>query len=229
MSIMEMMMPAYPAAAAGYALVGTIGVASQGASGAAVTPAWGTGESRTAGHLLICFVGVTGSAIMSATPSGWSLGAGGTSTTIATQIFYKIAAGADTAPTLSAVTSGVISAQLAEFSGNSATPFDKFGNTSSAASPITATLNAADTATGELLIIVGADFRSAARTPTDTLTSNNATITQAGNNNGVSSVNHYSFGYCLATTSNAVADTAVMTCSVTTSITRLHVCAQTFK
>lgn len=222
-----MMMPAYPAAAGGYALVG-LGTASQGASGAAVTPAWGAG-SQTAGNLLICFIGVTGAASYPSVPSGWTQTSGGTSTTIAATIFWKIAAGSDAAPTLSAVTSGVISAQLAEFSGNSATPSDRFGNLSGAASPVTATLNAADTATGELLIVVGADFRSAARTPTDTLTSNNATITQAGNNNGVSSANHYSFGYCLATTSNAVADTAVLTSSVGTSLTRLEVCAQTFR
>jgi hypothetical protein len=213
-----------------YALVGTIGNAVLSTAGTAATPTFGTGESRTAGNLLICFCSVTGSNTIPTTPSGWSVAvqfAGGTTTYA--EIFYKIAAGADAAPTIAAITNGLIAAQLAEFSGNAATPLDKTGANSSTSSPLTATLNAADTASGELLLVTGADFRSVARSPNDTWTSNNATITQAGNNNAVSSVNHYSFGYSLATTSNASADTAVMTLSVTTSITAVTVAAATFK
>jgi hypothetical protein len=172
-----------------------------------------------------------GSATFPTTPSGWSVGlqqnsAGGA---CGAYIYYKIATGADAVPTIAAITGGTIAAQLAEFSGNHATPLDKFGAATGTTSPITATLNAADTASGELLIIAGTDFRSVARAPNDTWTSNHGTITQAGNNNGTSTVNHYSFGYCLATTSNVGADTAIMTLSVTTSITGLVVVAATFQ
>lgn len=143
-------------------------------------------------------------------------------------IYYKIAAGADTAPTIAAITSGLIAAQLAEFSGNSATPSDKVGS-SVAPPPGTATFGAADTASGELLIVVGADTRSVARATNDTWTSNHATVTQAGNNNGTSSLNHYSFGYALATTSNSGANTVTLTASITTSVTGFAIAAATFK
>jgi hypothetical protein len=122
------------------------------------------------------------------------------------------------------------SAQLAEFTGGAtSSPLDKSGTATGTSSPLTATFGAADTASGELLLISSGDFRSAARTPNDILTSNHATITQAGNNNGVSNASHYSFGYALATTSNSGANTAVLTPSVTTSITGLAVVAATFK
>lgn len=230
MAIQEIMMNAPTVASAGYAIVGTIGVVSQGAAGAAVTPAWGTGESRTAGNLLICFWSTAGATGTGTIPSGWSqpTTAGGTSCICG--IYYKIAAGGDAAPTLSAVVSGVRAAQLAEFSGNAASgPLDRSATAASTTSPVTATAGVADLAASELLLLTSADFRSAARTPNDTLTSNHGTITQAGNNNGVSSVNHYSFGYCLATTSNSGGNTAVMTASVTTSITGLSVGGYSFK
>ena len=69
-------------------------------------------------------------------------------------IFYKIAAGGDAAPTVAAITSAVISAQLAEFSGNATTtPVDQTGLGGGATSPETATLGAADTAAGELILM----------------------------------------------------------------------------
>jgi hypothetical protein len=213
-----------------YALVGTIGTAVQGTAGAAVsTLAWGAGESRTTGNLLICFCSVTGSGTPAGAPSGWNQLSNRAGTSCSASIFYKIAAGADAAPTIGAITSGVIAAQLAEFSGNAAAPDAALitAGASGTSSPITATLSAADTTSGELLLMSGGDFRSAARTPNDTWTSNHGTIIQAGNNNAASSANHYSFGYCF-TTSNSGADTAIMTASVTTSITGLVVYAQTF-
>jgi hypothetical protein len=73
-----------------------------------------------------------------------------------------------------------------------------------------------------------ADRRSTARANNNTWTSNNGTVTQAGSNNGVSSTDHYSFGYILGTTSNASADTAVCTISVTTSIVGLAVASASF-
>lgn len=217
-----------------YALVGTIGAASQGAVTTAVTPAWGTSENRTAGNLLICFCVVTQAATVPANISGWTRTFFSSSGNLCGfAIFYKIAAGADAAPTIAAITNGFIAAQLAEFSGNPATsPEDQSGAASNTGtSPITTTFSnpgSNDVAAGELLIIVSADARSAARTPSDTLTSNHGTITQAGNNNAASSANHYSFGYCLATTSNSGATTATLTSSVTTSLSGLAVCGATF-
>ncbi len=214
-----------------YALVGTIGVASQGAAGASVIPAWGTGENRTPNNLLVCFVSVTGDAAPPTTPAGWSIGVQvAAANSCSAQIYWKIAAGGDAAPTITAAINAVIAAQLAEFSGNATTsPGDKFNGAISTSSPVSCTFGAPDIASGELYVIASGDFRSTNRAPNDILTSNNATITQAGNNNGVSGLNHYSFGYSLATTSNASSDTAVMTPSVTTSITGLAVAGCTFK
>lgn len=210
-------------------LVGTIGAAVQGTSGAAVsTLAWGAGESRTAGNLLICFCSVTGVATNPSTPSGWTLAGASIGISSASIIFYKVAAGTDAAPTLAAVTSGVIAGQLAEFTGNTASPLDKSGFAGTSSSPVTAALSAADTASGELLIAAGADFRSAARSPNDTWTSNHATMTQAGSNNGVSSANHYSFGYSLSTTSNSGQTSVVMTASTSTSLTGLTISGASF-
>jgi len=53
------------------ALVGTIGTKVQGTAGAAVSPGWGAGENRTAGNLLVLFVGVTGTATPPTAPVGW--------------------------------------------------------------------------------------------------------------------------------------------------------------
>jgi hypothetical protein len=208
-----------------YALIGTPASASSGPS--SILPTWGTGLNRTTGNLLICPCSVTGSAVLLTTPSGWTVATQFNPTSCSANIYYRIATGGDTAPTIT-IPAGTGAAQLLEFSGNSATPLDKFGTAGSASSPTTATLTAADTASGELFIVCGADIRSAARTPSDTWTSNHATITLAGNNNAISTTNHYSFGYALATTSNTGANTAVLTASVTTSLTQLGVVAATF-
>lgn len=214
-----------------FALVGSRGAASQGASGAAVTPAWGAGESRTAGNLLICTVAVTGTATAAATPSGWqAFKIPGTSCGIA--LFHKIAAGGDAAPTIAAITSGVIAAQLSEYSGSDPAPQNDFGNSVGTSSPRTATLTGGtgDTSPGDLIIMLGADFRSAARTPSDTWTSNNGTPVLAGSNNGVSSAHHYSFGAIVnATGIEPTNSTVIMTCSTTTSVTGLAVGGMTFK
>src|SRR4030095_1844256 len=114
-----------------FSLVGTIGAARQGALSAAVTPAWGASENRTAGNLLVCFVAGTGSGVGAApaAPSGWTrVGVGSTTTSPTCALYYKIAAGADTAPTIAAITNVILTAQLAEFSGNaSSSPLDKNG------------------------------------------------------------------------------------------------------
>jgi hypothetical protein len=199
------------------ALVGSVGVASQGAAGAAVTPAWGTSENRTAGNLLICWCTVTGVATLPTTPSGWSIGKQVAGTSCSATIYFKLAAGADTAPTIALITSGLIAAQLSEWSGALAF-VDQSGSSTGTASPNTATAGGANQATAELILMAAADFRSVARTTSDTWTSNDGTVTLAGSNNGVSSVNHYTEGY-IASSTATTAQTSVVTLSVATSIT----------
>lgn len=209
--------------------VGTASTASQGASGAAVTPAWGANQPRTVGNLLICNVTVTGVATLPTTPSGWSIKGQVAGTSCSATVYYKVAAGGDAAPTINAITSGVIAALCQEYRGADLTPADQSGTAVGTTSPITATAGGADAAVGDLLIATGADFRSVARSPNDTWSSNHVTApTNTGSNNGVSSVNHYSFCYGL-TNSNSGADTAVMTISTTTSLTGAAVAFATFK
>src|SRR5947208_10797726 len=109
-----------------YALVGTAGVVSTGTAGAAVTPAYGTGENRTANNLLILTVLTTGSATLPATPAGWSVAKQQAGTSCSASIFYKIAAGADAAPTVALIASAIHNAQLQEFTGGpTSAPLDQ--------------------------------------------------------------------------------------------------------
>jgi hypothetical protein len=212
------------------ALVGTIGAASVGALSTAVTPAYGTGETRVAGNLLILYCTITGSATLPTTPSGWSIAKQVAGTSCSATVYYKVAAGNDAAPTIALVTGGYIVGQLAEFSGVAATtPLDQSGSATGTTSPVTATFAGADTTAGELIVACGADLRSVARASNDTWTGNHCTFILGGSNNGVSNLRHYSDAYAVATSSNAGADTAIMTLSIATSITGLAVAAVTFK
>lgn len=213
-----------------FALVGSVGAAVQGTAGAAVsTLAWGTSETRAAGNLLLCFCTVTAVATLPGTPSGWSIGAQVAGTSCSATVFFKVAAGSDAAPTIAAITSGLIAAHLEEWSGNATSnPIDETGTNTGTTSPRTATLFAADEATAALVAMAGADRRSVARTPNDTWTSNHGTPTLRASNNAVSSLDHYSHA-TLVTNSNSGADTAIMTLSVTTSITGLAVAAISFR
>lgn len=214
-----------------FALVGTIGTAVTGAVGASVSPGWGTNENRTADNLLILTVSAPGGAGTLSTPSGWSVAKQQAGTTCGSHIFYKIAAGSDAAPTTGTVSGATLTAQLSEWSGGRASsPLDTYqGGASATSSPVTATFGGVDATAGELLIMCGADFRSVARSSNDTWTSNRGTVTAAANNNGTSSRYHQSSGYITSTSSNSNADTAIMTLSITTSITGLTVAAATFE
>lgn len=212
-----------------FALVGVAGAASVGAVNTAVTPAYG--QTPTAGNRLILFVSVTGSVTQAGGfGTGWVTWATSSGNSTSVSIATKIAVGGDAAPTVAADTTGVISAHLEEWSGGEATNTRDQSHTtaSGTTSPITATFNAADAAAGELVAMAAADFRSAARAPNDTWTSNHGTPTLRASNNGVSSTNHYSHA-TLITNSNSGADTAVLTASVTTSITGLSIAAVSFK
>lgn len=213
-----------------FALVGAAGTASVGASGANVTPVWGAGANRTAGNLLVAALSVTGANTNPSAPSGWTKDAssiGGSS--VSASVYHRIATGGDAAPTFLGVTGGILAVHLEEWSGNDTTSNVRWanGNTFGTTSPVTATISLADTAVGQLVVMAGADFRSAARAPNDTWTSNHGTPTLRASNNGVSSTDHYSHATLVAN-SNSGADTAIMTASVTTSITGLAAAASSY-
>jgi hypothetical protein len=212
-----------------WALVGTIGTAVQGAASADASPAFGASENRTAGNLLVLFSSVTKSATLPSTPAGWTIAKQVAGTSTSATIYYKVALGSDAAPTITGVTNGQIAAQLAEFSGVVASVVNQSGSATGTSSPVTATNAGADTSTNSLILMASGDTRSANRAPNDTWTSNHVTaVTAAGNNNGVSNQVHYSFGYG-NTNSTSGADTAILTASVTTSITGIAVVDAVFK
>lgn len=204
-------------------LVGTIGAVSTGASGAAVTPAWGTGENRTRKNLLVCFIAVSGSA-SAPTVSGPNWNNSAAQNTSGAYIFYKSAAGADPAPTVGAVTGGTISAQLAEFSSvsNNGWILSNIGTTS----PITATAGGVDVAAGTLVVMASNQTYSAGASKTLTLSGNNGFAVTQTDNAATSTTAHYAFGYGV-TTGFASAQTAVITYT-TTSITDCDIAAATF-
>ena len=215
------------------ALVGTIGAVSLGATGAAVTPAWGTSETRAANNLLICWVDVHGVATLPTTPAGWIIAVQTAGTSCSATIYYKMAqaAGGDTAPTIAAITSGFIQAQLAEFSGvatHTTTPPDRSGVAAGTGTPIVATTGGTDAVVGDLVVVAGCSFYSAAatKTLTHTVTGGATTITST-NNNGTSLARHYNFGYGPCTSiAGAESDSFAQT---TTSITGGAVVIASFK
>ena len=210
------------------ALVGTIGAVSTGASGAAVTPSWGTSETRVAGHLLLCWVGGEGAATLPTTPGGWTVAAQKAGTSSSATLFSKIATGSDSAPTIALATSVIWNVQLAEYSGNdnSATP-DKSATASGTTSPIVATDGSADSNPGNLVVGVAEIFYSAAASKTLTHTLNNGATPTATDNHATSTANHYSFCYGLTTgNSSASSDSFAFT---TTNITGAALAFATFR
>ena len=190
----------------GYALVGSRGAVSRGTAGSAVTPAWGASESRTANNLLVCQVAVEGSATLPAQPTGWSTAIQRAGTSCSASIFYKVAAGGDAAPTIAAITSGVIEAQLDEWSGGATSgPLNQTGSASGTSSPEVCACTAADIAAGQLVIGAYALLYSTAATKTFTNTVNNGMTATVQNDATTSTVDHYNFWDGI-TTGNSVAD-----------------------
>jgi hypothetical protein len=200
-----------------YALVGTIGAVTTGTSGASITPAWGTSENRTANNLLICWVDSYAISTLPSAPTGWSIAKQVSSTAVTTaSIFYKIAAGSDTAPTIGPVSGAILSGQLAEFSGNaSSSPLDQTGSaTTISTTPLVATTAGTDAAAGELVVVAMASRYSIAGTKTTTHTLNNGASATSTNNDATSTINHYNFAYGI-TTGNSSADSD--SCAFTTT------------
>ena len=116
----------------GYQLVGTIGVVVTPGTSHNATPAWGVGENRTAGNLLLCWL--TGKPVLKpicgSDDASWldprHLGRRRRLGAIVIALYYKIAAGGDAAPSFTSA--GSVQqwmAQLGEFSGNTASPLDQ--------------------------------------------------------------------------------------------------------
>lgn len=200
-----------PQSSAPYAPVGTVGVPVYSSSGT-VAPAWGTGETRAAGNLLVLWCAAFGvSPTIPATPSGWTLLVSRTANFSATAVFFKIASGGDAAPTLS----GAFRywAQLGEFTTGPGSPIDQTASATGVGnvSPGVATAAGNDATVGELLLgsfsmynnlgahvpITGA-FNNATHTPAD-----NSSYTNVGADNAL-------FGYGVGT-SNASPDSATWT------------------
>lgn len=195
-----------------WTLVGSPGsVAASSSGGALSTLAFGSGESRTAGNLLVCWLSTTGGGPASA-PSGWSQATEGTQslTTGYTQIFYRQATGGDAAPTFSAISGAVQTGQLAEFNPSvaGAVVVDQTAAqlNSTTATPLVLTASAANQSTGELVVAAFQDVVSRAATDSVTNTFNNGGTVATATAYTASNTIHYQFYYDLAPTSNSAAD-----------------------
>lgn len=208
-----------------YALVGTMGAVSTGATGASVTPVFGAGQSRTAGNLLVSWAVGEGSGIAAAggitAGLGWTIPATGAGASVGAYavIAYRIATGADAAPTWGGLANVVIQARVSEFSGNPTTfgtiPFGT-NSLTTATSPLVATNNATDATTGVLICTCYAFNYSAAATKTFTPTLTGGTLTSVSDA-ATSTANHYHFGFSIST-SNASADSISMVWTTTNRV-----------
>lgn len=210
-----------------FALVGSAGTVSTGATSASVTPSYG--QTPVGNHLLVLWVAVNAVATNPSAPSGWTSARVHAGTSVATGIFYKIAAGGDATPTVAGIASAVLSCQLAEFSGGSistANALDQIAATNGTTSPQSTSSGTVDLTSGELFIGCSAMFYSAAASKTLALTSNNATLTTTSSA-ASTTADHYDFGFGV-TTANAAATTASQAFT-TTSITGESTSMATFK
>lgn len=185
-------------------LVGSLGSIVQSAANTATSGTWGTGETRAAGNLLVCWVMTGGGGnTLPATPSGWTLLGQKQGTFSAVTVFGKIATGGDAAPSIPGAASTNWEVMLGEFTGASFTlSVDKLASSVVTTLPGTITAPAADTAAGELVLICGGLRLSTSSTTGGTATCNNGTVSSSVIASGL---NHAVFGYTV-TTGNASAD-----------------------
>ena len=195
-------------------LVGTVAADVTGAVGGAVTPTAGTGQSRTAGNLLVVAVLATGSATLPAAPSGWLVARQQAGTSCSASIFYRIATGADSLPTVVAITGATLNAIFYEFSGQGPGGPDKTGGGAvTSGSAVTATNPGVDVLVGELVFMCGGVAQSSAIVNATAHTPNNGVSASNTVNNGASTnVSHYNFAYGV-TTGKTSADSDTMSTS----------------
>lgn len=193
-------------------LVGTIGAASMGASGAAVTPAWGTGQNRKANNLLVCFVVGNGVSTYPTTPTGWSVArqVQGASALVTANVLYKQAAGGDAAPTIAALSGQIWAVQLCEYIATAIT-VDQSQTVSgnSVVSGYTMTNSAADARPCDLVTASVALRYSAAATKTIANAFNNGATANTTTNGSTSTASHYSFGWGVTNTNSAATQNAM--------------------
>jgi hypothetical protein len=181
----------------GPALVGTIGAIGQS------KPSWGTGATRAAGNLLVCWAGddagvtpLTINSEHSAPPDVWQTAVTKHNGAAGAAIFYRIATGGEAAPWVHSSQSNVsIAAQLGEFSG--VIGLDEVGSAignQGASSPIVATCATGDAAS-ESLVAFGAFMRGGT---VGTHTVNNGVVVHA------SATGNVSFGYGVTTGNSAI-------------------------
>ena len=197
--------------------VGSAPTVSVGTAGAAVTPAYGTGANRSLNNLLLLLVSSGGSATFPAAITNWPIWLQQAGTSCSASLYYKIATGADAAPTVPVVASAVHNAVLFEFSGAAAiSPGDQKIGGSGTASPVVATAPAVDATARELLVAVGGAFHATSRTnPALKHTLNNGVgAGTSTDNDSTTAASHYAFVYGI-TTSNAAADSDSMAVTTT--------------
>lgn len=135
-----------------------------------VATTWASGQTPTAGHLLLCFVYATGSGSTTIdTPSGWtSTGADVVNqTSRRCNLFYKSAAGSDAAPSISSTGATKLIGFVDEFSGwDGNAPTLRATNNAASGSTLTFTTSANVTADGIAVTCYGAHGTSAAATET---------------------------------------------------------------
>ena len=204
------------------ALVGGPLLAPTGAYQTTFTPSWPSGSGRTAGNLLVCWC-VTGTVAtgspLPATPAGWTRAGylteadtqGGAYLAATAILYYKVAAGGDTAPSFTVGTNVWVGAGLAEFS-DAGTTVDQIGSAGGAyvddsvPSPITPTAPDADANSSELVLYVGAlNFSTPAGDVTTADTINNCDSLVGVNTDAQSTWLHRCWGYGV-TTADSTAD-----------------------
>ena len=141
------------------------------ASAGSITAAWGSGQGRTAGDLLVAVVtstGTTSTATLS-TPSGWTKAlevANTTTAQVRVGLYTKVAAGVDTAPAFTSTISGTATMSCTMFELSGASGIDTSGTyasgaTSGTLSAMTATTTANVNHSGEFAIAAFAQERTA--------------------------------------------------------------------
>lgn len=197
-----------------FALVGSLGAVSTGAVAANVTPAFG--QPPGTANVLVCWCSTSGGAARAAAPAGWkNLVVMGTSAGVS--IFWRPAAGNDSAPTLTGVASATISAQLGEFTREPVAGIsinESPTGTGTGATIVVGSHN--EHMPGQLIVYCGTSTYSVAATATNSTSA----ITNGGtandtNNNSTSSTAHYVFGYSLNTTANVAAQSLTYTQTTT--------------
>jgi hypothetical protein len=212
-----------------YALVGSIGTVNQSAAaGNDANPTFA--QTTTASNLLILWVTGSGTAsTFPATPSGWTLACqiNGLAK-VSSSLYWKIAVGSDTAPTITGVANVLFAAQLGEFSGGAtASPVDQTATpAASTTSTLAATAGGTDVASGELVCSAAAIRYSAGTVITTSHSFNNGTAHDT-KNDGPSVANHYNHSYTI-TTGNASANSDTFSFT-TTNIQGASVALASFK